>query len=98
MSTSELIARLLVPAIVVVAVLGVPLAMWWEKHRPSVPAHVAEMAAWRRLSTQEQAAADAQAMKDAAFREHDAEVREGAEQAARLAVERAARTNVPYHP
>jgi hypothetical protein len=90
--------RWVVPAILVVSVIGVPVAFLREKRRSSVPAHVAEMRAWRGLSTQEQAAIDAQAIKVAAFREHDAEVRAGAEQAARLAVERAARTNALYHP
>jgi hypothetical protein len=98
MPISEILVRLLIPAVLVVAVVGVPVAFWREKRRSSVPAHVAEMRAWRALSTQEQAAADAQAMKVAAFREHDAEVRAGAEQAARLAVERAAAINVQYHP
>lgn len=54
MPTSELLTRGLIPAILIIAVIGVPLAMWWEKHRPSVPEHVARMRAWRSLSVREQ--------------------------------------------
>lgn len=72
--------------------------MVWERIRPSVPVHVAEMRAWRGMSTQEQAAADVQAMQEAAFWEHEAVVRAGAEESARLAVQRAAEINVQYHP
>jgi hypothetical protein len=99
MPTSELIARVLIPAILILAVIGVPLAMWWEKHRPTVPAHVAEMRAWRRLSTQEQAAVDAEAITiRVCIDQTNKEAAARAEEAVRLAVERAARTNALFRP
>lgn len=95
--------RWVVPAVFLLAVVGIPVALWWEKRRPSVPAHVAEMAAWRRLSTEEQAAVDAEALAeglvaggfDAAVR---ARAEESARLAAQLAAQRAAEINVQYHP
>ncbi|MGW2725750.1 hypothetical protein [Streptomyces sp. NPDC001492] len=29
--------RWVVPAVLLIAVVGTPLALWWEKHHPSVP-------------------------------------------------------------
>lgn len=99
MPVSELIARLLIPAILVVAVLGVPAALWWERHRPSVPAHVAEMRGWSQLSTAQQAAHDDESIATrAAIEKAEREARARAEDAARLAVERRAEVNVLFHP
>lgn len=99
MSTSELIARLLIPALLVLALVGLPVAFWWEKHRPSVPAHVAEMRAWRGLSTGEQAAADAEAVAiRVAIDKANEEAADRAKEAAQLAVDRATNVNALYHP
>jgi hypothetical protein len=85
--------------LLLIAVFGIPWMLRREKRRSSVPAHVKEMQAWRGLSTQEQAAADGAALDAAdAFEWARAEARERAEDAARLAVERAADINVQYHP
>lgn len=98
MPLSELIARAAIPAVLVVALLGFPVALWWEKRRPTVPEHVAELRAWRSLSTAEQAAADREEIAVAAFEESEADVVHRAEESARFAAEMAARTNVLYHP
>lgn len=91
--------RWVLAAVMVVAVLGVPLMLWWERRRPSVPEDVAAMRAWRRLSTAQQAAADREAIVTGAFFEEvDAEARWRAEDAARVAVERAAEINALHHP
>ncbi|MCL8016943.1 hypothetical protein [Streptomyces sp. AS02] len=91
--------RWVIPAVLIVSVVGTPLYLWWEKRRPSVPAYVAEMRGWRRLSTAQQAAADREAIVTAAFFEEvDAEARQRAEEAARLAVERAAQINALTRP
>jgi hypothetical protein len=93
--------RWVIPAVMVVAALGVFLQLWWERRRPSsYPGSVEHEAAlasvedgtapnlsvWRGLSTDQQAAYD-QAVLDAA---------EAA--AARLAVECASKTNALYRP
>jgi hypothetical protein len=102
MPTSELIARVLIPAVLLIAVLGVPLALWWERHRPSsftrrprvmggVPDNAALDAAERReqgrLRTQSE------------WRRWDPDaVADAAEAAGSRAVEEAARINVQFHP
>ncbi|WP_329376226.1 hypothetical protein [Streptomyces sp. NBC_01483] len=99
MSTSELLTRLLIPTILIVSVAGLRIAFWWEKHRPTVPAHVAEMAAWRRLSTQEQAAADAEAIAEGMVADgFDAAARARAEESVRRAVQRATEVNALFRP
>jgi hypothetical protein len=99
MPTSELLTRLLIPAVLILAVIGLAIALWWEKRRPTVPAHVAEMRAWRRLSTKEQAAVDAEAITiRVTIDQTNKEAAARAEEAVRLAVERAARTNALFHP
>jgi hypothetical protein len=99
MSTSELLTRLLIPTILIIAVIGLAIALWWEKRRPTVPAHVAQMRAWRRLSTKEQAAVDADAIATgAAIDTANKEAAARAEEAVHLALERAARTNALFHP
>jgi len=88
--------RWVIPAVLLLALVGLPAALWWEKRRPTVPAHVAEMRAWRRLSTGEQAAADEAALEEASVVE--AAARRDAEDAARLLVERATEVNALFHP
>lgn len=85
--------------LLLIAVFGIPWMLRREKRRSSVPAHVEQMRAWRRLSTQEQAAADGAALDAAdAFERARAEARERAEDAARLAVERATEVNALFRP
>lgn len=89
----------LVPAIVVVSAVGTPVVAWWERRHPSVPADVAEIRKWRRLSTEEQARADAEALAEGAVGDgFDAACQGLAEQRARDAVLRAAEVNALYHP
>lgn len=91
--------RWVIPAILLVSVIGTPLYLWWEKRRPSVPAYVAEIRGWRRLSTSQQAAADREAIATAALFEEDAvDVIHRAEESAQFAAEQFARTNVLYRP
>lgn len=97
MPTSELVVRLTIPAILAVAVVGVFLALRWERRHPSsYPGsrrHAGDLnlAWWRSLSTASQAAHDAAAIEAVAAAEADAE------DAARAAVERA-RVNALFHP
>lgn len=84
------VQRWVIPAVLVLAVLGVPLAVWWEKRHPSSypgsrqQAGDVNLAWWRGLSTREQAACDAAAL-------------DGAQHAAHLVAERA-RINALYRP
>ncbi|KFG02743.1 hypothetical protein IQ62_00225 [Streptomyces scabiei] len=82
--------RWVIPAILLLAVAGIPLSLLWEKVRPSSYTRrpregTGELASWRRLPTYEQAALDR-------------EVLDAAEDAARVAVERSAEINVLYRP
>lgn len=92
--------RWVIPAIMLVAVAGIPLQLWWESRHPSSypgsPEHEAALESaeggaapslrvWRGLSTGEQAAVDEAALG-------------AAEDAARLAVERAAEINALHRP
>lgn len=79
-----------------VAFLGIPLALWWEKRRPSsYPAQqealkaagVVSLADWRALSTKEQEAADTAALDLAEQAELDAE--DNAREAAEFLAQRA---------
>lgn len=91
--------RWVVPAVLLLSLSGVPFAMWWEKRRPTVPAPVEEMRAWRRLSTEEQAAADAEALDEGMVADgFDAAARARAEKAVRLAVRRANEVNALFRP
>lgn len=87
----------LVPAIIVVSAVGTPVVAWWERRHPSVPADVAELRKWRRLSTEEQEAADAQALAEGAVADgFDAACQGLEEQRARDAVLRASEINTLY--
>lgn len=89
------VQRWVIPAILLLALVGVPVALWWERRRPSVPDNVVELRAWRGLSTAEQAAVDAGAIEAAAGREA---ARRGAEESAQLAAARAAEVNALFRP
>ncbi|MFM9780377.1 hypothetical protein [Streptomyces scabiei] len=85
--------RWVIPAILLAAVAGIPLSLLWEKVRPSSyttrgDALGADLAVWRGLSADQQAAADAFAL----------EAQESAEDAARLVVERASQANARSRP
>jgi hypothetical protein len=92
--------RWVIPAVLLVAVAGIPLQLWWQQRHPSSypgsPEHLAALESvedgsapnlrvWRGLSTAEQAAVDEGALRTA-------------EDAARLAVERAAEINALHRP
>jgi predicted alpha/beta hydrolase len=87
--------RWLVPAVLLLSVVGIPLALWWERRHPSVPAGVAEMRAWRRLSTAEQESVDTAALDLGEQAVLDVEADAG--DAARDLVHRA-RVNALYRP
>jgi hypothetical protein len=87
--------RWVVPAVLLVACAAVPVGLWWEKHHPSVPAEVAELRAWRRLSAAEQEAVDTAALDLGEQAVLDAEA--DAEDAARDLVHRA-QINASYRP
>lgn len=86
--------RWVIPAVLIVSAVGVPVALMWERMRPSVPVYVEEMRAWRGLSASEQAAVDAEALAVDGF---DA-VRGRVEERARIAELRAAEINAQFHP
>jgi hypothetical protein len=82
--------RWVIPAILLVACLGIAVSLWWERSRPSAYTRrpregAGELAVWSRMSVSEQAAADRRALDDA-------------EDAARLAVERYAEINAKFRP
>ena len=91
MPISELIVRALIPAVLLIALVGIPLMLWWECRRPSSFTRGAALrgplAAWRSLSTAEQAAQDAAAI------EATAEAEAHAEEAGQVAVDRAVEIN-----
>ena len=72
--------RWVIPAILLAALVGTPLALWWERRRPSSYTrgreYVERMAAWRAMPTDAQAAHDnaelaaAEAAENAAARSH----------------------------
>lgn len=58
--------RWVIPAILVVSLIGAPLALWWEKRRPSSYTRCPEvLEAWRSMSSDAQEAHD-NAVLDAA--------------------------------
>ncbi|MER6092482.1 hypothetical protein [Streptomyces bluensis] len=88
--------RWVIPAILIVAVLGVAFQLWWERRHPSsYPGsreHAGDLglAWWRSLSTEQQAAIDRAAII--------AHAEESAQRAVQRTVERAAEINAAYHP
>jgi hypothetical protein len=89
--------RWVIPAILLLALLGVPVALWWEKRRPSVPDNVVELRAWRRRSTAEQAVRDAEALEAVADAEVGARA-DAAELAGLRALDSVVKTNAWYRP
>jgi hypothetical protein len=81
--------RWVIPAILIVAVLGVVIQLWWERRHPSSYPGSREQAgeglACESMSTKDQAAADEAALQHA-------------EEAAQVAVDRAVQINAVYHP
>jgi hypothetical protein len=58
--------RWVIPAILIVSVLGTVLAVWWERRRPTSYSRRPEvLASWRALSTEAQAARDSAALNAA---------------------------------
>lgn len=58
--------RWVIPAILIVSVLGTVLAVWWERRRPSAATRRPEvLASWRAMSTEAQAAHDNAALNAA---------------------------------
>lgn len=87
--------RWVIPAVLIASAVGVPVALMWERMRPSVPAHVEEMRAWRQLSASEQDAVDAEALAEGVVADgFDAAVRGRAEERGRRAPE----INAQFHP
>ena len=87
--------RWVVPAVLLVACAGVPVALWWEKRHPSIPAHVVQARAWRALSTASCSAVDSAALDLGEQAELDAVA--DAEDAARDLVHRT-QVNALYRP
>lgn len=55
----NLLIGLSLPAIYLLALLGTPVAVWWERRRPSAASRRPEvLASWRALSTEAQEAHD----------------------------------------
>lgn len=89
--------RWALPAVLVVALVGTPVALWWERQRPSSYTRRPEvLEEWRSLSVAAQQAYD-NAVLDANEAAEDA-VRRAVDTQMQRAVEDAARRNVPYHP
>lgn len=89
--------RWVIPAVLLVAVAGVPVMLWWERRRPSsYTRQNAELAEWRAKSTAEQEAVDEAALDAAEQAEIDA--RMDAAEAAEDLLERRARINALHHP
>lgn len=89
--------RWVIPAILLVSVIGTPLYLWWESRHPtSYTRRPDVLAEWRALSTAEQEAADTASLDMAEQAELDAEL--DAQEAAQLAVERAVQINALTHP
>jgi hypothetical protein len=91
------VQRWVIPAILLLALAGIPLALWWERRRPSVPDNVVELRGWRRLSAAEQAARDAEALDAVADAEAGARA-DAAELAGLRALDSAVKTNAWYRP
>jgi len=89
--------RWVIPAILTTSVIGVVVALWWEKHRPTSYTRGGDLAWWGLLSAEEQEDVDTASLDMAEQAEMDARA-DAAEAAGELAVETAARINVLHHP
>ncbi len=99
--------RWVIPAVLLVSVVGVVVNLWWERRRPSSytrrMAQLAELADWRERSTAEQAAADEEVAKAAAqaqrtARRADRAARRHTAQTAERLLEEQTRINALHHP
>ena len=84
--------RWVIPAVLLIALLGVPLMLWRERHNPtSYTRRPHALAEWRALSAAEQEEVDNASLDLAEQAALDAEY--DAQEAAQLAVERATEIN-----
>jgi hypothetical protein len=91
--SADRLPGLVLPAVFLIAVVGVAVVLWWERRRSSSPARRRDVLAdWHGLPTSVQEACDT-AVLDAA----EADERMAGEHAER-AVQNAARTNALYRP
>jgi len=89
--------RWVIPAVLVVSAVGAGISTWWEKRHPtSYTRRPDVMGAWAAMTAGEQEAYDTAVLNRVEQAELYARV--DAEEAARAAVEDAARRNVLYHP
>lgn len=96
MSAARVLGSLL-PLVFLIALLGVPLMLWLERHRPtSFTRRPDPLAEWRAMSAAEQEAVDNASLDLAEQAALDAEY--DAQEAAQLAVERAVEINTLAHP
>jgi len=84
--------RWVIPVVLLVALIGTPVYLWWERRHPSSFTRRPDaLAEWRALSAAEQEAADTASLDLAEQAVLDAEY--DAQEAAQLAVERATEIN-----
>lgn len=89
--------RWVIPAVLIVSVVGTPLYLWWERRHPSSYTRRPDaMAEWRGLSTAEQEEVDNASLDLAEQAEIDA--RQDAVEAAEHLLERRAIVNAQFHP
>jgi hypothetical protein len=91
--SADRLPGLVLPAVFLIAVVGVAVVLWWERRRSSSSARRLEVLAdWHRMPTSVQEAYDTAALDAAEAAEC------AAAQAAERAVQDAARTNALYQP
>lgn len=104
-SGSDWFTSLVSAFLLLLAVVGIPASLWWERRHPSsYPAQqsalekagVDSMAGWLALPAEGQEAADTAALDEAEQARLDAE--DDAREAARVAVQRAVDINTLTHP
>jgi hypothetical protein len=104
-SVSDWFTSLVASFLLLLAVIGIPVALWWERRHPTSytgqeealgAAGVDSMAGWLALSAAEQEAVDTASLDRAEQAELDA--RADAREAAEAFVERAAVINALHHP
>lgn len=89
--------RWAIPSVFLVALIGTPLMLWWERRNPTSYTRGGDLAWWGLLSAEEQEDVDTASLDEAEQAEIDARA-DAAEAADQLAVELAARNNVLNHP
>ncbi|MEU5323038.1 hypothetical protein AB0G67_40740 [Streptomyces sp. NPDC021056] len=92
--------RWVIPAVLLIALLGIPWMLRRERRRPSsYTRRAGSVQAWLALPSAKQAATDRRTLARSARAEAgDTETSERLEAAGRAAVEAASRTNSLYHP